>query len=314
MKRSCFLIPVLNAQSTIAETLESLLLTASSPEALAADVVLLDGGSTDETYAVVENLSRKCSRIKWNSLPGSHPADRVNSVIEDSSYDVAMMCHADDVYDADARVAAAEEMLSLGHWLRGTMHGYYQDPLSAIMEGRTQPYSGTHGAYPTSGDSVWAELPFWWCVSLNTVALDLTSIRHSGIRYDWRTYKYCADHWFNWHIAKHRRASNSELVTTITRHDLRGDGPTNAPSLALESGNIRRRIAEEIGIAERIRPELLELLLGIRYSYGAATPPVGALTSDLGELASALHSFHVEHRTEAAAATLLAGFSRCAMM
>jgi hypothetical protein len=310
-KRFCFLIPVLNAQRTIAETLESLLSTGSSRVSSEADIVLLDGGSCDATQAIVQNLAQKYSRIKWHVLPGSHPAERINSTIDDGIYDVAMMCHADDIYSADLRVEVAEEMLALSHWLRGSMHGYFQDPMSAIIEGRTEPYTGKHLAYPKSPESVWAELPLWWSISLNTVALDLKSIRHSGIRYDWKTYKYCADYWFSWQLARSKKASNSDLVTTITRHDNLGDGPTNATSLRIESLDIRRLITEDIGIASRIRPEILQLLLEVQYSYGTVTPPAWATASDLNELTRALAVFYEDRQTKAPASSVLAGFTQC---
>ena len=242
-------MPTFNSAETLAETLASLITTSRSEASQQVDLVILDGGSTDLTRSICRHYRRQRPNLQLHSLPGTHPGERVNQFIEACPYDYALICHSDDIYDADARLQVLEEMVELGHWLRGSMHGFYQSPLDALLQQKRNPYTGYHCNYPMDPITFRAEIPLWWSVSLNTVCYDLQAIARSGIRYDWQRYSYAADYYFHYQLSQHGPCASSPRITTITRHDSRSDGPANASALQRESREIRARIAAECGLA-----------------------------------------------------------------
>lgn len=266
--KSCFLMPTLNAAETIPETLTSLLATSRTEASRAIDLVILDGGSTDLTRAICHHYKRQRPNLNFHSLPGTHPGERLNYFFDNGSYDYALICHADDIYNADARLAVLEEMVALGHWLRGSMHGFFQSPLDALQQQKRHPYVGHHSNYPTDPLCFRAEIPLWWSVSLNTVCYDLRAIAGSGIRYDWKRYNYAADHDFHYKLCQHGACASSPRITTITRHDSRSDGPAHSRELRNESRKIRKCIAETSGLSAFLDPPSLTLFLGLEFSYG----------------------------------------------
>jgi hypothetical protein len=266
--KSCFLIPTLNAAETLPETLASLLATSRTKASRAVDLVILDGGSSDLTRAVCRHYRRQRPNLHFHSLPGTHPGERLNHFFDTTTYDYALICHADDIYDADARLAVLEEMVALGHWLRGSMHGFFQNPLDALLQQKRHPYTGHHSNYPADPLAFGAEIPFWWAVSFNTVCYDLRAIAASGIRYDWQRYSYTADYDFHQRLSQCGPCASSNRITTITRHDSRSDGPSHAAELQRESRQIRTRIAERCGLAACLDAPSLALFLDLEFCHG----------------------------------------------
>ncbi len=266
--KRCFLMPTLNSAETLAETLASLIATSRSEDSQQADLVILDGGSSDFTRAICRHYRRQRPNLRFLSLPGTHPGERLNDFIESGEYDYALICHADDIYDADARMQVLNEMVELGHWLRGSMHGFFQSPLDALLQQKRHPYTGHHSNYPSDPMAFRAEIPLWWSVSLNTVCYDLRAIALSGIRYDWQQFSYAADHYFHFQLSQHGCCASSPRITTVTRHDSRSDGPAHSRELKNESRKIRKCIAEASGLSAFLDPTSLTLFLGLEFSYG----------------------------------------------
>jgi hypothetical protein len=266
--KSCFLIPTFNSAETLPETLASLMVTSCSEASFSTDIVILDGGSTDLTRAICRHYGRQRRNLHFHSLPGTHPGERFNHFIETGGYDYALICHSDDIYDADARIDVLHEMIELGHWLRGSMHGFFQSPLDALQQRKRNPYTGHHSNYPTNPLAFRAEIPLWWSVSLNTVCYDLQAIAKSSIRYDWQRYRYAADHDFHHQLSQQGACASSPRITTITRHDSRSDGPTHIRELKRECRQIRQCIAERSGLSLFLDPPSLALFLDLEFSYG----------------------------------------------
>ena len=268
MKSSiCFLMPTFNSAETVAEALASLIATSRSEASRQVDLVILDGGSTDLTRSICRHYRRQRPNLQFHSLPGTHPGERLNQFIEACPYDYAMICHSDDIYDADARLQVLEEMVELGQWVRGSMHGFFQSPLDALLQQKRNPYTGYHCNYPTDPITFRAEIPLWWSVSLNTVCYDMRAIARSGIRYDWQRYTYAADYYFHYQLSQHGPCASSPRITTITRHDSRSDGPANASALQQESREIRASIAAECGLASLMDPSSLAMFLDLDFCH-----------------------------------------------
>jgi hypothetical protein len=260
-------MPTFNSAETVAEALASLIATSRSEASRQVDLVILDGGSTDLTRSICRHYRRQRPNLQFHSLPGTHPGERLNQFIEACPYDYAMICHSDDIYDADARLQVLEEMVELGQWVRGSMHGFFQSPLDALLQQKRNPYTGYHCNYPTDPITFRAEIPLWWSVSLNTVCYDMRAIARSGIRYDWQRYTYAADYYFHYQLSQHGPCASSPRITTITRHDSRSDGPANASALQQESREIRASIAAECGLASLMDPSSLAMFLDLDFCH-----------------------------------------------
>ncbi|QPN56327.1 glycosyltransferase [Synechococcus sp. CBW1107] len=266
--KSCFLMPTFNSAETLSETLASLLATSRTEASRAVDLVILDGGSTDLTHSLCRHYSHQRPNLYFHSLPGTHPGERLNHFFDTASYGYAMICHADDIYDADARIEVLGEMVGLGHWVRGSMHGFFQNPLDTLLQQKRHPYTGHHSKYPTDPLSFRAEIPFWWSISLNTVCYDLCAISTSGIRYDWQSYTYAADYDFHQRLSQSGPCASSARITTITRHDSRSDGPTHAAELQHECRQIRKCIVDRIGLVAFLDDPSLSLFLDLEFCHG----------------------------------------------
>jgi glycosyltransferase involved in cell wall biosynthesis len=309
--KCCFLMPTLNAAENLGETLASLIATSRSKASQQADLVILDGGSSDLTSAICRHYRRQRPNLRFLSLPGTHPGERLNYFIESGDYDYALICHADDIYDADARMKVLNEMVELGHWVRGSMHGFVQSPLDALLQQKRHPYTGHHSNYPTDPMAFRAEIPLWWSVSLNTVSYDLKAIALSGIRYDWQRYRYAADHYFHHQLSQHGCCASSPKITTITRHDSRSDGPSHIIELQRESRQIRERIAERCGLSTFLDAPSLALFLDLEFCYGniLSQHPSHAPWADLR---NGLRRYYKAHDIKAGTARILKSIDKAA--
>lgn len=307
----CFLMPTLNAAETLPETLASLIATSRNDASRAADLVILDGGSTDLTQAICNYYCHQRPNLQFISMPGAHPGERFNHFIDSLTYDYALICHSDDIYDADARLQVLSEMVELGHWARGSMHGFFQSPLDALLHKKSHSYTGFHITYPTDPLAFRAEILLWWCVSLNTVCYDLRAIARSGIRYNWERYRYASDHDFHHQLSQHGPCASSAKITTITRHDSRSDGPFHIRELKRESRQIRESIAERTGLSACLDPESLALFLDLEFSYGAIVSHHSS-EAPWQQLRHGLHRYYEAHDLLSGATRVLQSIDKIA--
>jgi glycosyltransferase involved in cell wall biosynthesis len=85
---------------------------------VSVELVISDGGSTDGTLRLLENLSIEFGpRIRWVSAADRGPASAINRALQNSRADIIGWLNADDIYAPDAvsvavrRFAADEELV-----------------------------------------------------------------------------------------------------------------------------------------------------------------------------------------------------------
>jgi hypothetical protein len=190
--KAAIIIPTYNSALTLAETLESILL---SQHLALVPIYVLDGGSTDQTPFIVESYKRRFQdkQIDLCSLPGVHPAERVNQFIDQRMHEYTFICHSDDLYIGMAMERMLSDIESTNYWAIGAQCLFFQHPCDAALSG-TKPYAGEHMSHPTSPDDLYCEMAFWWCVSCNTLLLRTEAVADSGIRLDHKRYQFCNDY------------------------------------------------------------------------------------------------------------------------
>lgn len=266
MENVAIAVTCFNSALTLAETLESLL---HGDVLEGASIILLDGGSIDFTEHIFHCFSNKSDKIKFQlrRLPGVHPAERVNILIEEGDYDFIFLCHSDDIYIPSAMKDMLLRMKAGSMWAVGSQCGFFQHPTDAAHN-KTFPYTGAHCAHPLKADEIYCEMPLWWCISWNTILLRAKEILGAGIRLNPNEYSYANDYEFNWQLAKLGRLENVEYFSVLTRHRSSGDGPANIDSLFSEGINIRHKIQREIGLQDFLGKHLTSVLHSLDYSYG----------------------------------------------
>ena len=266
MKNVAVAITCLNSALTLPETMESLVHDDSLD---GATIILLDGGSTDFSRHVANFFLEKTKKkeIIFRSLPDVHPAERINILIEERGYEYIYLCHSDDVYIPSAMREMLLHMQAGSMWALGSQCGFFQHPVDAATK-RVIPYTGAHSTHPRGSNHIYCEMPFWWCISWNTVVIRAEQVADSGIRLNPEMYPFCNDYGFNWELAKLGRIDNVDFSSVLTRHRNSGDGPTNIDSLALEASAIRRRIQKEIGLEDFLGKHLTSVLQTVSYAYG----------------------------------------------
>jgi glycosyltransferase involved in cell wall biosynthesis len=265
-----FVMPTLNSELYLQESLDSLLADPSADTAsLAIPIWVLDGGSTDSTPLLLASLQARHPRLHLRTMPGSHPAQRINEFIRDSDFNAVMICHSDDLYHPGKRLEALHQMREEGLALMGTQHAFFEAPIDAVRKPNATPYVGRHCTYPCSSDQLAVEIFCWWCISLNTVCLDCDFLRSHHIYYDFSTYAYSADYWMNWQLVQLGKAGNSSMITTLTRHYSQGDGPRHVADLRHEACHLRRQMLLESFPNLAASPELVEAFLAIDYRYNS---------------------------------------------
>jgi len=287
----CFLMPTLNAARTLAGTLESLFQTAEPGRM--PDIVVLDGGSTDATWPILESYAQRYRELKLHRLEGTHPGERVNRFIADARYRYAMVCHSDDYYATPKRLEALEEMAARGHWAAGTYAHYVESPVDAMARGAV-PFRGTYAEMPLEPSALWCELHFWWCVTLTTMSMDMESLRNAGLFFDYESWRFGSDYAMNWRIAQQQKLSNIPVHTAILVHDRRRDGYSHDAQVQDESRRLRRMIGTESGLAEFLGAESFELLLSLRYERGVFGEGSPALAERYDALAVRLIELSVQ--------------------
>lgn len=98
------IIPTLNEDTTVASTLTE---TARLP---VKEIVVVDGGSTDRTVALVQAFCQREPRARWMTTPAGR-ALQMNAGAKGCGGDVLLFLHADTRLPADA-IAAVESALT----------------------------------------------------------------------------------------------------------------------------------------------------------------------------------------------------------
>ncbi|MFT6045961.1 MAG: succinoglycan biosynthesis protein ExoA, partial [Arenicella sp.] len=93
------IIPTLNESAFIVECVESLLLGNYSTKRI--ELLIIDGGSTDDTVAKAEDLSRRYPSVKVLRNPMIIVPAAMNIGVRAASYDLLMWCGAHAIYDKD---------------------------------------------------------------------------------------------------------------------------------------------------------------------------------------------------------------------
>lgn len=98
------IVPSFNQGPFIRATLESAVAQDYRP----LEIVVADGASTDETTAVLREMSAQHPEIRWVSEPDSGPADAVNKGLRMAQGKYAAIQSSDDLYYPGALSAAVE--------------------------------------------------------------------------------------------------------------------------------------------------------------------------------------------------------------
>ncbi|TLD45027.1 MAG: PGL/p-HBAD biosynthesis glycosyltransferase [Accumulibacter sp.] len=100
-------MPSLNQAAFIEAAARSVL----QQDYLAVELVVADGGSTDDTHSTLQRLSREFGdRLRWHAAADSGPANAVNKALAVARGDIVGWLNADDLYTPGA-VAAAVALL-----------------------------------------------------------------------------------------------------------------------------------------------------------------------------------------------------------
>ncbi|MCM8636678.1 glycosyltransferase family 2 protein [Accumulibacter sp.] len=77
----------------------------------ALELVVADGGSTDDTHSTLERLSHEFGdRLRWHAAPDSGPANAVNKALALARGDIVGWLNADDLYKPGAIAAAVASL------------------------------------------------------------------------------------------------------------------------------------------------------------------------------------------------------------
>jgi len=102
------LIPSFNQGRFLPATLDSILEQEYRP----LEIVVMDGGSTDDTVEVLRDYSARHPEIRWRSEPDDGPADAVNKCLAEACGVYAGIQSSDDVYRPGAIAEGIAELAS----------------------------------------------------------------------------------------------------------------------------------------------------------------------------------------------------------
>jgi glycosyltransferase involved in cell wall biosynthesis len=108
------IVPSLNQGRFLRHTLDSIVHQSAQPR----EIWVIDGGSGDDTVAILKEYQQRHPALHWISEPDSGPADAVNKGLARVTGDIVGIQSSDDVYRAGAlaeaiRAFAAEPGLGL---------------------------------------------------------------------------------------------------------------------------------------------------------------------------------------------------------
>ena len=97
MAEISIILPVYNSEEYIAQTLNSLLVQTFSD----IEIICLNDGSTDNTLKILNEYSKKDSRIKVIDKENSGPANTRNIGLDNATGKYIMFCDSDDLYEME---------------------------------------------------------------------------------------------------------------------------------------------------------------------------------------------------------------------
>ncbi len=106
------------------------------------ELIVVDGGSKDDSVEILREYAAKDSRLRWSSSPDSGPAQAVNHGMHQTRGDILAWLNADDLYAPEAIARAA--------------HFFRDHPEAAMVYGHAEfidQDGNSLGAYPTRGPS-----------------------------------------------------------------------------------------------------------------------------------------------------------------
>jgi glycosyltransferase involved in cell wall biosynthesis len=130
------------------------------------ELIVMDGGSTDGTLAILERMARDDSRLVWHAEPDEGPAHAINKAMARARGTVVGWLNSDDLYAQDA----VESALAV---LEGDAR-----PLMAYGHAAHIDEAGGHiGDYPTlKPDAGWARLAHGCYVCQPTVFMKRVAV------------------------------------------------------------------------------------------------------------------------------------------
>ena len=268
MENVAIAIPCYNSGNTISQTLESLLQTRHLK---GSTFILLDGGSTDLSLKIFNWFEKKYDhsfKFETRIFPDMHPAERINSIMQERKYEFLFICHSDDIYNTPNMYKQLQILESSETWASAAQCEYFLDPIDGVILDRPL-YAGEYKSHPQATNKIYCEMALWWTISWNTILLKPTKIVDANILLEPAKFKFCNDYKFNWELAKLNKISNVSFSTVATRHRSKGDGPTNIDAVNREAAEIKNLIQEEIGLTQFLGRHLRNVMNSLNYTYGS---------------------------------------------
>ena len=133
-------MPLLNQERFLPESLKSVL----DQSYKNLELLVVDGGSTDGSLAILKDYSCRDSRLKWFSGKDTGPAQAVNRAVQASSGEIIGWLNADDVYAPDAINYAVEALVESSAKIMVYGHGDWIDENSQKIKSYPTKDSTTH--------------------------------------------------------------------------------------------------------------------------------------------------------------------------
>lgn len=249
-------MPTLNSDLYLVEAIRSV----QEQTLYEYDLIIADGGSADETLEIANLFARKDNRI-ITYVDKSHPESRLNRIIQSGKYDYIITAHSDDVnlpnrFETQINYLIDNSMLAgcgcaTDYWL-------HEKKVANIHQ-----YSGSR-EYPVGIERIKARIPFWWCVSTASLAINTKKLKQIGAVFG-NIFETAGDWAFYWSCAKVGAISNTSEVLLSYRHHLKSHGSTSLEILKNESRKIRMHIARDCGwwplLDETEKQAYLELVI-----------------------------------------------------
>jgi glycosyltransferase involved in cell wall biosynthesis len=110
------------------------------------ELIVVDGGSTDGTQALLAARQAQDGRLRWQSVPDTGPAQAINAAIKLARGTVVGWLNSDDLYTPGAIQRAIAALQANPKWLMAYGHGMHVDGLGRPLH----PYPTLPPATPVS--------------------------------------------------------------------------------------------------------------------------------------------------------------------
>lgn len=122
-------MPSLNQAAYIGEAIESVL----SQSYNHIELIVGDGGSTDETVEILKKVSSKDHRLRWTSTPDKGPVHALNNCFRSARGQFIGWLNSDDLYASHALVKARNAFVENPNWILCYGHGEHIDPNGKLL-------------------------------------------------------------------------------------------------------------------------------------------------------------------------------------